>query len=219
VQLLDALQKTEPPALIFCENKNDVDEIHEYLLLKCVEAVSIHGSKDQEEREFAMREFRAGKKHVLVATDVAAKGIDLIGIQHVINYDMPTEIENYVHRIGRTGRGGQRGLATTFVTSSDEPSVLADLMQLLVEAKQLVPEALLELVPDATSAAFLGAANKAPESVGGVQGCAYCGGLGHRVNTCPKLQSEKMKALVQGAGGGPRSMADRGGTAAFGGEW
>jgi ATP-dependent RNA helicase DDX41 len=219
VQLLDVLQKTEPPVLIFCDNKSDVDEIHEYLLLKGVETVSIHGSKDQEERELAMRQFRSGMKHVLVATDVAAKGIDLVGVQHVINYDMPKEIENYVHRIGRTGRGGQRGLATTFISSADDPIVLADLMQLLVEAKQHVPEAMLELVPQDAALSFADAAEAAAKDVGGVRGCAYCGGLGHRVQTCPKLQSEKMKALVGAAGGGSRSMADRGGTRAYGGEW
>lgn len=218
VQLLEALQKTEPPVLIFAENKNDVDEIHEYLLLKCVDAVSVHGSKDQEERELAMREFRNGKKHVLVATDVAAKGIDLVGIKHVINFDMPA-IEYYTHRIGRTGRGGQRGLATTFVSSSDDPSVLADLMQLLVEAKQTVPPTLLELVPDESSAAFAAAAATAAEDVGGVRGCAYCGGLGHRVQICPKLQTEKLKAHAAVGGGGARNMADRGGAGAYGGEW
>lgn len=217
VQLLEALQKTEPPVLIFAQKKGDVDQIHEYLLLKCVDAVSIHGSKDQEERELAMREFRSGKKHVLVATDLAAKGIDLAGIKHVINFDMPA-IEFYTHRIGRTGRGGQRGLATTFVSSTDDPSALADLMQLLVEAKQLVPAALLELVPDETSTAFAGAAAAAAEEVGGVRGCAYCGGLGHRVQACPKLQSEKLKAHAA-VGGGARNMADRGGAGAYGGEW
>jgi ATP-dependent RNA helicase DDX41 len=219
VQLLQALQKTEPPVLIFAENKSDVDEIHEYLLLKCVDAVSVHGSKDQEERELAMREFRAGKKHVLVATDVAAKGIDLVGIKHVINFDLPEAIEFYTHRIGRTGRGGERGLATTFVSSNDSPSALADLMQLLVEAKQVVPAALLELVPDETSAAFAGAAAAAAEEVGGVRGCAYCGGLGHRVQGCPKLQAEKLKAHAASGGGGARTMADRGGAGAYGGEW
>lgn len=219
VRLLAALQKTEPPTLIFCENKSDVDEIYEYLLLKCVDVVSIHGSKDQEERELAMRQFRSGEKHVLVATDVAAKGIDLVGIKHVINYDMPKEIENYVHRIGRTGRGGQRGLATTFVSNADDPSILADLMQLLVEASQAVPKALLGLLPDDISAAFAEAAAAAAEEVGGVRGCAYCGGLGHRVSACPKLQAEKMKAFASGGAGGKQLMADRGGTGAYGGEW
>ncbi|KAJ6918401.1 dead box ATP-dependent RNA helicase [Populus alba x Populus x berolinensis] len=97
VYLLECLQKTPPPVLVFCENKADVDDIHEYLLLKGVEAVAIHGGKDQEEREYAISSFKVGKKDVLVATDVASKGLDFPDIQHVINYGMPAEIENYVH--------------------------------------------------------------------------------------------------------------------------
>ncbi|VDP34061.1 unnamed protein product [Soboliphyme baturini] len=105
VHILDCLQKTAPPVLIFAEKKDDVDKIHEYLLLKGVEAVAIHGSK-------------AGLKDVLVATDVASKGLDFPDIQHVINFDMPDDIENYVHRIGRTGRHKKNGVATTFVNRS-----------------------------------------------------------------------------------------------------
>lgn len=87
---------------------------------------------------------RAGKKDVLVATDVASKGLDFTAIAHVINYDMPGEIENYVHRIGRTGRSGKTGLATTMVnTRRDQESILLDLKHLLKEAKQHVPEFLL----------------------------------------------------------------------------
>lgn len=206
--LLDTLQKTAPPTLIFCENKNDVDDIHEYLLTKGVGAVSIHGSRDQEDRENAMKQFRAGQKDVLVATDVAAKGLDFPNIRHVINYDMPKEVQTYVHRIGRTARGDQSGTATTFVSNLDSPTLLADLIQLLLEAKQRVPQTLYELVPDAN------AIGSAAADVGGVRGCAYCGGLGHRVQDCPALEKEKMKALVGGAQGGERF--NRGG---YGGEW
>jgi ATP-dependent RNA helicase DDX41 len=106
VYLLECLQKTGPPVLVFAENKTDVDDIHEYLLLKGVEAVAIHGGKDQAERDEAIRAFKESRKDVLVATDVASKGLDFPDIQHVINFDMPEEIENYVHRIGRCGRGG-----------------------------------------------------------------------------------------------------------------
>ena len=81
--------------MVFAENKSDVDDIHEYLLLKGVDAVAIHGGKSQEEREYAVRVFREGKKDVLVATDIVSKGLDFPDIQHVINYDMPKEIENY----------------------------------------------------------------------------------------------------------------------------
>lgn len=168
--LLECLQRTPPPALIFCENKSDVDNIHEYLLLKGVKAVAIHGGKDQEEREYAIRKFREGKKDVLVATDIASKGLDFPEIQHVINYDMPKEIENYVHRIGRTGRCGKTGLATTFINKSQSETILLDLKQLLIEANQRVPPFLETL--------------KAPEVEGA---CGYCDGLGHRTIDCPKM--------------------------------
>ncbi|RXM93930.1 putative ATP-dependent RNA helicase DDX41 [Acipenser ruthenus] len=127
---------------MFAEKKADVDAIHEYLLLKGVEAVAIHGGKDQEERTKAIEAFKEGKKDVLVATDVASKGLDFPAIQHVVNYDMPEEIENYVHRIGRTGRSGKTGIATTFINKACDESVLMDLKALLIEAKQKVPPVL-----------------------------------------------------------------------------
>ncbi|KAK1862584.1 hypothetical protein I4F81_005152 [Pyropia yezoensis] len=217
VHLLSVLQKTPPPVLVFAENKRDVDDIHEYLLSKGVDAVSIHGGKDQEEREAAMSSFRAGKQDILVATDVAAKGIDFPAIKHVVNYDMPKEIENYVHRIGRTGRGGKTGVATTFVNATCSATILMDLKQLLIEAKQRVPAGLIALERDALGE---GADAYAATEVGGVKGCAFCGGLGHRVNACPKLETERMKALAGGgSGGGERYIADRGGTRAYGGDW
>ena len=86
VSILEALQKTPPPVLIFAENKKDVDIIHEFLLVKGVEAVAVHGGKDQEERNWAIESFKAGKKDVLIATDVASKGLDFAGIQHCLLY-------------------------------------------------------------------------------------------------------------------------------------
>merc|ERR1719281_2381711 len=139
VYLLKCLQKTPPPVLIFCENKSDVDDVHEYLLLKGVEVVAIHGGLDQEERHEAIRGFKEGTKDVLIGTDVASKGLDFPAIQHVINFDMPKEIENYVHRIGRTGRCGRTGVATTFVNKNQEETILLDLKALLIEAGQNVP--------------------------------------------------------------------------------
>lgn len=98
VYLLECLQKTAPPVLVFAEKTKDVDDIHEYLLVKGVEAVAVHGGKDQEDRNLAIDGFKGRRKDVLVATDVASKGLDFPDIQHVINFDMPEEIENYVHR-------------------------------------------------------------------------------------------------------------------------
>ncbi|XP_034939844.1 ATP-dependent RNA helicase abstrakt [Chelonus insularis] len=183
VYLLECLQKTTPPVLIFAEKKQDVDAIHEYLLLKGVEAVAIHGGKDQEERSRSVEAFRAGRKDVLVATDVASKGLDFANIQHVINYDMPDDVENYVHRIGRTGRSGKTGIATTFINKSNDESVLLDLKHLLMEAKQRVPPFLLELCSE----------NEKYLNLGDERGCSYCGGLGHRITECPKLEAIQNK--------------------------
>lgn len=183
VYLLECLQRTSPPVLIFAEKKQDVDAIHEYLLLKGVEAVAIHGGKDQEERSKAVESYRNREKDVLVATDVASKGLDFQNVQHVINYDMPEDIENYVHRIGRTGRSTTKGLATTFVNKLNEASVLLDLKHLLMEAKQAVPPFLLELCPE----------SELYVDVGDSQGCSYCGGLGHRITECPKLEAVQNK--------------------------
>ncbi|KAI8060839.1 P-loop containing nucleoside triphosphate hydrolase protein [Gongronella butleri] len=189
VYLLECLQKTPPPVLIFAENKNDVDDIHEYLLLKGVEGVAIHGGKSQEEREYAIQSFKTYKKDVLIATDVASKGLDFAEIKHVINYDMPKEIEDYVHRIGRTGRSGKTGVATTFINQHCSEQVRLDLKLLLREAKQRVPP-------------FLAAMEDPQEKYGLLGGCTFCGGLGHRINDCPKLEQQRKQQMNAIMGGG-----------------
>ena len=185
VYILDCLRKTAPPVLIFAEKKADVDTIHEYLLLKGCLAVAIHGGKDMEERLRAVAEFKAFKKDILVATDVASKGLDFPDIQHVINFDMPEDIENYVHRIGRTGRGKSTGIATTMINNKVDAAVLADLKHLLLEAKQKLPPFLAGLETEHDQ--FAG------NSEMGEQGCSYCGGLGHRITACPKLEAVQNK--------------------------
>lgn len=179
--LLECLQKTAPPVMIFSSRSKDVDDITQYLLLKGVGVCSIHGGKEQSERHDAVRQFRAGEKDVLVATDIAAKGLDFPGVQHVINFDMPEAIENYVHRIGRTGRGGKTGLATTFINKSVAELLLLDLKHLLQEAKQRVPPALLAL-DDPTETVEV-------DEKGRPMTCSYCGGT-HSIARCPHLQRE-----------------------------
>uniref|UniRef100_A0A0E0LF40 RNA helicase n=1 Tax=Oryza punctata TaxID=4537 RepID=A0A0E0LF40_ORYPU len=191
IYLLECLQKTPPPVLVFCEHKADVDYIHEFLLLKGVEAVAIHGGKDDEERKDAFKSFKASEKDVLVATDVASKGLDIPDIQHVINYDMPAEIENYVHRIGRTGRRGKTGVATTFINKNQTETTLLDLKQLLIESKQRLPPILADL-DDPHEDDKVAIAQQS-----GVKGCAFCGGLGHRIEACPKQQLQNIVALAR----------------------
>jgi ATP-dependent RNA helicase DDX41 len=208
IYLLSCLQKTPPPVLVFCENKNDVDDIHEYLLLKGVEACAIHGGLAQHERQSSVQEFKSGRKDVLIGTDVASKGLDFPAIQHVINFDMPKEIEHYIHRIGRTGRCGRTGVATTFVNKNQEETILMDLKAILLEANQKLPPFLKDLEPPGGF-----------REVGGIKGCAYCGGLGHRVTNCPKLEGVRQKTETAGKeyllSGGSRSTDQKG----YGGEW
>lgn len=192
--LLECLQKTAPPVLIFCENKSDVDRAHEYLLLKGVEAVAVHGGKDQQERDESIDSFKKGDKDVLIASDIASKGLDFADIQHVINYDMPEEIENYVHRIGRTGRCGKTGVATTFVNKDVSETALLDLKHLLREAKQRIPPLLATLEdPIDILCPPVNGNDKTNHA-----GCSYCGGLGHRVADCPKLAAQRKEIMNQG---------------------
>nr|PVC51070.1 helicase [Theileria orientalis] len=138
--VLQSLQSTPPPVLIFCENKADVDMVHEYLLLKGVDVAAIHGGLSQEERRSSVKRFRDGERDVLVGTDVASKGLDFSGVKHVINFDLPRDIENYVHRIGRTGRGDRTGFATTLLDGTEEEGALKNIKSILIESNQEIPE-------------------------------------------------------------------------------
>ncbi|KAJ7632319.1 P-loop containing nucleoside triphosphate hydrolase protein [Roridomyces roridus] len=181
VYLLECLQKTPPPVIIFSENKNEVDDIQEYLLLKGVEAVAIHGSKTQEERQYAIKSFKSGAKDVMVASGVASKGLDFNDIQHVIIFSMPKEIEDYVHQIGRTGRSGKTGIATTFVNMNTPEPTLLDLKYLLMEAGQKVPP-FLSSIDDSQG--------------GSMKGCPVCGGLGHSISNCPKREDAQRRLMA-----------------------
>jgi len=136
--LLDCVNTVEGLTLVFVETKRGADQLEDYLLRHNLPATSIHGDKSQMEREMSLRAFRSGKCRILVATDVAARGLDIPHVTHVINYDLPKDIDDYVHRIGRTGRAGKKGLATGFFT--DEDSGLAkSLLEMLQETGQEVP--------------------------------------------------------------------------------
>lgn len=105
-----------------------------------ISSTSIHGDRLQREREEALRDFRSGKRKVLVATNVAARGLDIKGVTHVINYDLPSEIADYVHRIGRTGRVGNRGKATSFYDPEKDSNLAGDLVKILKDSEQPVPD-------------------------------------------------------------------------------
>ncbi len=108
-------------ALIFSRTKHGADKIVRYLEAAGIESNAIHGNKSQPQRERALDAFRDGSCRILIATDIAARGVDVPGVSHVINYDMPNVAEQYVHRIGRTARAGAAGLAMSFVAPDERP--------------------------------------------------------------------------------------------------
>jgi ATP-dependent RNA helicase DeaD len=105
--------------LVFCRTKSDVDEVATHLQDRGYDAEAIHGDISQAQRERTLAKFKKRKSTILVATDVAARGIDVSDLTHVINYSLPQDPESYVHRIGRTGRAGRRGTAITFITPGE----------------------------------------------------------------------------------------------------
>lgn len=126
--------------LVFVEQKRHTDFIAAFLSENNFPTTSIHGDRLQREREEALREFKRGKMLILVATAVAARGLDIKNVSHVINFDMPKSIDEYVHRIGRTGRVGNRGRATSFFDSSVDLPLTNDLVKILKQAGQPIPD-------------------------------------------------------------------------------
>ncbi|KKK19871.1 hypothetical protein P175DRAFT_0528483 [Aspergillus ochraceoroseus IBT 24754] len=138
--LLDILHThgTSGLTLIFVETKRMADALSDFLINQRFPATAIHGDRTQRERERALEMFRSARCPILVATAVAARGLDIPNVTHVINYDLPTDIDDYVHRIGRTGRAGNTGIATAFFNRGNR-GVVRDLIDLLKEAHQEVP--------------------------------------------------------------------------------
>ncbi|KAI0695335.1 P-loop containing nucleoside triphosphate hydrolase protein [Cerioporus squamosus] len=136
--LLDVLQANSGLTLVFVETKRMADMLSDFLLGNNIPATSIHGDRTQREREMALQTFRTGRTPILVATAVAARGLDIPNVTHVVNYDLPSDIDDYVHRIGRTGRAGNVGIATAFFNRGNR-NIVRDLLELLREANQEVP--------------------------------------------------------------------------------
>jgi len=124
--------------LVFVETKRGADSLESWLCMNGFPATSIHGDRNQQEREHALRSFKSGQTPILVATDVAARGLDIPHVAHVVNFDLPNDIDDYVHRIGRTGRAGKSGLATAFFNDNNS-SMARSLAELMQESNQEVP--------------------------------------------------------------------------------
>ena len=136
--LVDLLDKhRDELALVFGRTKHGCEKLYKTLEAKGFAAASIHGNKSQGQRERAIEAFKAGKVRVLVATDVAARGIDIPGVRHVYNYDLPNVAENYVHRIGRTARAGADGSAIALVA----PDEMIELQDIEKAMKETIPVA------------------------------------------------------------------------------
>jgi len=144
--LMDALRGCpDAKVIVFAATKRSVDDLVRGLRRDGFNALGIHGDKPQSERDWVLAEFRAGRCLILVATDVASRGIDIKDIQLVINYDFPNQMEDYVHRVGRTGRAGAKGTAITFVPTSFEPKKARELIDILKQTDQVVPPELQQL--------------------------------------------------------------------------
>ncbi|GAW81372.1 ATP-dependent RNA helicase DDX23 [Plasmodium gonderi] len=137
-KLQEILENYEPPIIVFVNQKKVADIIAKSISKMKFRAVSLHGGKAQEIREQTLNSFKNADYDILVATDVAGRGIDVHGVKLVINFDMPKDIESYTHRIGRTGRAGMKGLAISFVTEQDT-HLFYDLKQFLISSNNIVP--------------------------------------------------------------------------------
>ncbi len=153
-------------AMVFCRTRNDVDDLTENLNARGYAVEALHGDIAQAQRTRVINRFKAQKFRILIATDVAARGIDVSGLTHVINYSIPLSTEAYVHRIGRTGRAGKRGTALTFVS----PSELRQLSRIRREANVEIRKGTLPSPSEVVSARRRRAAEKIAAVVAGEEG-------------------------------------------------
>ena len=135
--------------LVFVETKKGCDMLTRSLRMDNFQARAMHGDKSQDERDWVLKEFKSCQSTLLVATDVAARGLDVDDIKMVVNFDFPNDMESYIHRIGRTGRRGKSGKSFSMLSSSQaNDKLVEDLIRVLEEANQEVPEELHQLLEE-----------------------------------------------------------------------
>jgi len=185
-ELIKLLDLVDGLTLVFVETRRLADHLEEFLYSKNFPVVSIHGDRTQKEREASLEMFRSGRARILVATDVAARGLDVKDVKHVINYDLPTGIDDYVHRIGRTGRCGAEGLATGFYNEKNR-NILRELVLLLEESHQEVEPWMYETL---NSDRYGGKSHRGGRRGGGFRSGGnrggYSGRTNHNNNTPPR---------------------------------
>mmetsp|Transcript_33885 Transcript_33885/g.48126 ORF Transcript_33885/g.48126 Transcript_33885/m.48126 type:complete len:249 (+) Transcript_33885:1148-1894(+) len=125
--------------LVFVETKKGCDMLTRSLRMDGFQARAMHGDKSQEERDWVLKEFKSLQSTLLVATDVAARGLDVDDIRLVVNFDFPNDMENYIHRIGRTGRAGKKGVAVSFFVGQKNGRLAQKLVEILMRTSQIIP--------------------------------------------------------------------------------
>jgi ATP-dependent RNA helicase DDX5/DBP2 len=144
VKHLDQISQENAKVLIFVGTKRVADDLTKFLRQDGWPALAIHGDKAQQERDWVLAEFKSGRSPIMLATDVASRGLDVKDIRYVINYDFPNNCEDYIHRIGRTGRAGAKGTSYTYFTAENSKAA-KELVAILRESKSDVPPALEEM--------------------------------------------------------------------------
>ncbi|CAH0387255.1 unnamed protein product [Bemisia tabaci] len=191
----------ESLTLVFVETKKGADYLMEFLINEGYPVTSIHGDRTQAEREEALRLFRSGQRPILVATAVAARGLDIPHVKHVINFDLPSDVEEYVHRIGRTGRMGNTGVATSFFNDKNR-NLVRDLVELITETKQELPQWLLSYAQQVSSFSSSARRSGGGNSKGGRFGSSF-GARDYRTSAQMSSRGSPMVRREGGSYGGP----------------
>ncbi|KAM6185157.1 putative ATP-dependent RNA helicase DDX43 [Rhynchocyon petersi] len=144
IQIFLESMSPKDKVIVFVSRKAVADHLSSDLILQSLSVESLHGNREQSDREKALENFKTGKVRILIATDLASRGLDVHDVTHVYNYDFPRNIEEYVHRVGRTGRAGRTGVSITLITRNDW-KVATELISILERANQSVPEDLVSM--------------------------------------------------------------------------
>jgi len=185
--LYSVLEQCDGNILVFTATKRQADNVEYNLRQRGFNAITIHGNKNQTEREYALEQFREGFCNVLVATDVAARGLDIPNVLWVIQFDLPSNSDDYVHRIGRTGRAGNSGTAISFVNESNR-GVASDLLRLLTENRQEIPSWFAKMAANSTW-------QKRPKRNRNQRGGKETGATDFRKRSEPQTQKKRGKPM------------------------
>jgi ATP-dependent RNA helicase DDX3X len=219
-RLVELLDTVPGKTLVFCQTKHDCDRLEREIRRRGIRCMAFHGGKTQQSREIALSKFGSGQLRVIFATDVASRGLDVADVKHVVIYDLPTHVDDYVHRIGRTGRAGNKGLATSMYNSKNQ-NIAKELKDILTECNQVVPQFIEDDSHNSSGSTYRTGSRAKSESSfvnsfaqrsggdrsggGGYGDRSTCGGYGNRSGG--------------GGGYGDRSAGGGGGAPQRGGDW